>query len=127
MISDPSKPTPRSDTHTSPHEDKKATPDSAMNPADDHTRQQISRFLLHRIKLLSAIAIGVVVLVFFIFPTNNANRSGKLKSSLASITPLASDLFDTVKQDIGVFSEDVSFFDEQEGVLEEINMTYEDQ
>lgn len=128
MTTDPSKPTPPSDTHASPHEDKKVAPDSTMNPADEQTRQRLSRFLLYRIKLLSSIiAIGVIVLVLSVFQTNNANRSEKFKLSSVPISPLASDLFDTVGQNIGVFSQDASFFDEQEADLEEINTAYEDQ
>lgn len=113
-----------SDTNVPSHEDEKATHDIKTRVADEQTRQRLSRFLLRRIKLLSAITIGVVVLVFFVFPIGN--RIGKFTLSPASLTPLAVDLFDSVKQDIGVFSEDTSFFDEQERDIEEINTAYED-
>ncbi|MDP3769885.1 MAG: hypothetical protein U1A25_03375 [Candidatus Sungbacteria bacterium] len=43
------------------------------------------------------------------------------------IKPLDTTLFDSVEKDIGVFSDDASFFDEQEGDLEKINTVYEDQ
>jgi len=45
----------------------------------------------------------------------------------APIEKLDPNLFQWVEKDIGTFSEDASFFDEEESNLEEINASYEDQ
>ena len=67
--------------------------------------------------------IGIIFLVLFVI----AGLFLAVRGRRRGVEPLDANLFDSVEQDVGAFSEDASFFDEQEADLQEINAAYETQ
>ncbi|TSC77492.1 MAG: hypothetical protein G01um101433_566 [Parcubacteria group bacterium Gr01-1014_33] len=73
-----------------------------------------------RYKKIAVIFLVLLIAAGIIFVARKRGKEQEIK-------PLDAGLFDPVEQDIDAFSEDASFFNEQETDLEEINTAYETQ
>ena len=73
-------------------------------------------FQYKKIMIIFLVLIVVAITIFFI-----------VRERRREIKPLDAGLFHSIEKDSDIFSEDASFFDEQEVNLEKINNAYENQ